>query len=495
MEENIGIFRVITEQNQERTVLGTAFAIKTLFEDKNTYYLLTAYHVISELEAKGHMIIVEDEDGISHSAVKIFPKELSKEYREFGQDYALLEIYSDIGYQEYEMAVRNRPSDCLVRGAAPHYSTIFTNIDGKILGEEKIFGQKKVLQLRLNTSLIFDEQNEFIPEQKILRGLSGAPVLVEAGGETVCVGVLGNLERDLRGSAQYAVPMKTIMRDCLEQLHIRYRVFDAKEKDSLVFHEEALVELVIGDTENFLFSEEELEQQAWNKLSDLFYKGIPVDILLRDIIKSDTFMKYNSEMQCALMYFYARLLLKRNNRERAFAVFSDISGMAGKVSAGTGNKLGALINCRRAIEKEIVTPDETLKAIRYAGDRVANLRGSSDIYIAYELASMYGRGLTNLFSIDVDYSRWEKEEVFKIYMEHKQLLESNPVKLCKQDVVNTSLQWYIGFWQLNHEFDLQSLSMAVRDGFSQSKKRKNGIFYIQSMIAHAIVCKRKAYDS
>lgn len=99
MDENIGIFRVIIECNQEKRILGTAFAIKTLFEEKNKYYLLTAYHVISELEAKGHMIIIEDENGISHSAVKIFPKELSKKYREFGQDYALLEIYSDIEYR------------------------------------------------------------------------------------------------------------------------------------------------------------------------------------------------------------------------------------------------------------------------------------------------------------------------------------------------------------------------------------------------------------
>lgn len=488
MDENIGIFRVISVCNGKKEILGTAFAIKTLFEEKNKYYLLTAYHVISESEAKGHRIIVEDENGNAYSALRVFPQRLSGEYREFGQDYALLEIYSNIMYRGYEITVSNRTSDCLVRGAVPHYSTVFTSIDGKVLGEEKIYGQKKVLQLRLNTSLIFNDQNEFIPQQTILRGLSGAPVLVEMEDETVCVGVLGNLERDRRGSAQYAVPLKTIIQDCLERLHIRYRIFGGKEKEYPIYQNKAFIELTIGNTENFVFSEEELEQQAWNKLSDLFYTGIPADRLLGGIIGSDIILGYNPEVQCALMYFYARLLFKRNNSARAFAVFSDISGMLRKVSRNTKNKLEALISCRRAIEKKIITPGETLKAIRYAGDKVASLPNSTDTYIAYELASMFGRGLTNLFSVDTDFSCQEKEEIFKIYTEHSRLLEKNPVKLCKQDVVNTSLQWYIGFWQMNKEFDLQSLSTAVRKGFCQSKKRRNGIFYIQSMISYGIVC-------
>ena len=40
---------------------------------------------------------------------------------------------------------------------------------------------------------------------------------------------------------------------------------------------------------------------------------------------------------------------------------------------------------------------------------------------------------------------------------------------------------------INKEFDLHSLSVAVNNGFSQSKKRKNSIFYIQSMISYAIL--------
>ena len=285
MNENVGIFRVTTNCDfQKNNTLGTAFAIKTSFGESNKYYLLTAYHVISELEAKRHPIIVKDEDGYSYNTIKVFPKDLSRKYREFGQDYALLEMYSDRKYQTYEIAITNGRLDCFVRGAIPHYTTVFTSIDGKILGEERIPNQKKVLQIWLNTSLIFDEQNKFIPEQKVLCGLSGAPILVEMKEEVVCAGVLGNLERDLRGTAKYAVPIKTIVEECLEPLHITYRLFNEKEKSNIEFYEEALIESVIGDTEDFLFSEEKLEQNAWNKLSNMFYKGIPVDIFLNNVI-------------------------------------------------------------------------------------------------------------------------------------------------------------------------------------------------------------------
>lgn len=485
MSNNIGIFRVV---NGEKEILGTAFAIKT-FENDNKYYLLTAYHVISELEAKGHSIIIKDEENNSFSATKVFPKNLSMQYREFGQDYALLKMYTDKKYQTFDIAIFTKHLECFVRGAVPHYSTIYTSFIGKILGEETIFDQKKVLQISLDTKQVFDTQNKPVPEQEILCGLSGAPVLVELDGETVCVGVLGNLERDRSGSVKYAVLMQTIIEDCLKQMHINYRLFNEKETNNIWFQENALIELSIGDTDDFLFSEESLEQEAWNKLSNLFYKGIPVDIFLQGIIESNLFQTYNAEVRCAILYFFARLLFKRSKNKMAFEAFQSISKMLRAVSSNTRVKLETLIDSRSAIEQKIKLPDKTLIAIRYAGDKISNLPNASDEYISYELASLYGRGLTNIFSINnINYSRQEKENLSKIYYEHKYLLEKYPIKLCKQDVVNTSLQWYLGYWGVDKEFDLQSLKIAVDTGFAQSKERKNSIFYIQSMIAFGIFC-------
>ena len=486
MNDNRAIFQVLTDDGSPR-VLGTAFGIKT-FQQDNQYYLLTAYHVISEPEAKGRPIIIRDEKGNSMIAKKIFPPELSAEYRMFGQDYGMLEMYSDQKYQPFEIAIVNRRLDCFVRGTIPHYSTIFTSIDGKILGEESIEGEKKVLQLKLETSLIFDEENKAIPTQKILRGLSGAPVLVKISDEMVCVGVLGNLERDRGGSLQYAVPMGTIVEDCLEYFNIPYTLWNEEEKSNSQFREDAFIELAIGDTEEFVFSEEKLELEAWNKLSNLFYKGNPVERILGELIESEGFCNYNAEVRCAILYFYARLLFKCSKNMTAFRCFHNISGLLGGVSAATKLKLEALINSRSAIEKKIELPQETLNAIWYAGEKISDLPQASDEYVANEPASMYGRGLTNLFSIKTDYSYQEKEDLSKIYLEHKSLLEKNPIKLCKQDVVNTSLQWYLGYWNVSKKFDLQTLSRAVNNGFIQSKEKKNSIFYIQSMISYGILC-------
>ncbi len=102
--------------------------------------------------------------------------------------------------------------------------------------------------------------------------------------------------------------------------------------------------------------------------------------------------------------------------------------------------------------------------------------------MCYELSSMYGRGLTNLFSLNIDFSSQEKEDILKIFSEHENLLNSHPVKLCKQDVVNTSLQWYLCYWGFTSGVECS----VVRKGFFQSKQRKNSIFYIQSMISYGI---------
>lgn len=477
MNKIVGIFRVIKDNNN---ILGTAFAIKTI-ENNGVYYLLTAYHVIIELEARGCPIIIKDENDNSYCARRIFPNDFSKEYREFGQDYALLEMYADIEYKTYEIATINKRLECFVRGAALHYSTIFTSVDGKILGEEIIQGQKRVLQMSLKTKRVYDKNNKIIPEQEILQGLSGSPVLTDINGATVCVGVLGNLERDCSGSVVYAVPIKTILEDCLNKLNIAYRLCNEEEEGNA---EEAFLESIFNDTEDFCFSDEELEWQVWNKLSNLFYRGIQVDVFLHNLIISDSFRYYNSEVKCAILYFYARLLFKRGKNRSAFIIFNDILGLYSEISTNSKEKLRALINSRIAIEGKIESPSETLNAIRCVGEEISNIHNASNDYISYELASLYGRGLTNLFSLNINYSTKDKENLCMIFNEHKYLLEKNPIKLRKQEVVNTSLQWYLGFWSVNKDFDL---NVATINGFLQSKKRKNNIFYIQCMISYGMI--------
>lgn len=494
MSKNSGIFKIITDNciAAGRCTLGTAFAIKIWGED-NKYYLLTAYHVISELSVKKLPIIVIDEEGRCYSAEKIFPETISAKYREFGRDYAVLIMYSDIHYQTYEIMDYSERVKCYVRGSIPHYTTVFTSINGNILGRESIVNQNKVLQLSLDTRLVFDEDSKAIPEQKILQGLSGAPVFVEIEEKAICVGVLSNLERDSAGSVKYAVLMKTIIEECLDPLHIPYKIFERKNNNiDSEQKNETFIELILENTDDFIFAEESLEQEAWNKVSDLFYKGMPVDSLLKEIIESNGFIQYSAEIRCTILYFYARILFKRSRRNDAFRIFQEISQMFPSVSQQTKEKLNVLIDSRSIIERKIEIPKETLRSIRYVGDKITNLSNASNEFIAYELASIYGRGLTNLFADNMDFSVQDKEELKKIYIAHENLLNSNLDKLYKQDVVNTSLQWYLGYWGIDKTFDLQKMDSAVRNGFIQSKKRKNNIFYIQSMISYGIL---KVFDN
>lgn len=102
----------------------------------------------------------------------------------------------------------------------------------------------------MDVDIIFDKQNKLIPRQNILCGLSGAPVIVEMNGKEVCVGILGNLERDNTGSLQYAVPMRTIVENCLELLKINIELFYSQEQNDNLARD-TIIQLLIPDEDDF----------------------------------------------------------------------------------------------------------------------------------------------------------------------------------------------------------------------------------------------------
>lgn len=99
-----------------------------------------------------------------------------------------------------------------------------------------------------------------------------------------------------------------------------------------------------------------------------------------------------------------------------------------------------------------------------------------------------GKGLTNFFGklMTNDFSPSIKDAISEILDLHTMLLQNYPVQLQKQDVVNTSLKWLTNLWSIHGAIDEKELSNDIKKGFEQSLKRKNSIFYIQSMNAYAI---------
>ena len=480
-----GIFSVVQHIDCTPPMpVGTAFVIDVDCP-KGTYYLLTAYHVIEEPLVLNRVITVRDENGNEYA--------VEMEWwgtRQCSTDYALMKIQSDRDYERFFPMSANGVQACYVRGTSPAFQTQFLTLEGKSYGIEMLREGGEVLTVALELKTSFDAEYRPISDQDILGGFSGSPVIL-LNEKTVdfnrkkCIGVLGNLiPGKTVGARQLCVPMQTIIADCLQTMGL-YDEYHAESAESDIGHSHLTLSLLFDDIDVDCFTLEDttMEVELWNRISNQFYRRKTIDRFLQEICDNGVLSSYSPEVQVAIKYCYSRLLFKRNNKKKAFEIIEEIKGYLKFLPPRVSKRMVALIGARNVIEDEIKSVSNTLSNVQYATALIENL-DVSDSYIANELASVYGRCLTNLFAIPLAINSTDKSEIMKICDEHTKLLHKYPWELRKQDVVNTSLNWFVGFWKMEDR-DEDMLDI-IKQGFEQSRKRKNTIFYIQCLLANSI---------
>lgn len=474
MNKTKGLFHVINEKTED--ILGTAFAVKQ--PNSTNYYVITSYHVVAESLACGYQIIIRDENKICHSVRIISSQINTDEYCHPGKDYAVFELITNIQYDSFFIGkTENSLQQCYIRGAGIHFRTDFTRISAMVLGTEKEDGIKILnIQMAVYSS---DNGNQLIRDQDVLSGMSGSPIVVNSGDREECVGVLGNVGSDRNGFIRYAVPISTILSDSCFLVSDPIVIQQNQYNDI-----DIKINYLFGDDPNdFLFYDETMDQSMWKRLSNWFYRGIPIDDELCRILDSEEIKTYSGEVRMALYYYYSRLLYKRGQIESGRIALNKSLSLEKKVSQKSKEKLNALANGRLLIENNKFF--RNAEQVRYAGFNITKIPDASDSYIAYETASLYGKGMINLFSIKDEFSSNEKEDIKKIYKEQLRLYDNHKIVLARQDVVITSVEWYIGLWGIDSSIT-DTFESLVRKGFNQSKIRKNDIFHIQSLIAYGI---------
>lgn len=486
------IFQIIrkTENEKNAIVLGTAFAIKTDNISSNIWYLLTAYHTISELLVKEIPIIVMDEDENPYSAQVIYPKAPLNEFIEYGLDFALLTIQTNTQFDSYYLKSFDTPTDCIVRGTSNYYDTIFRSLKGCLYYNEKLVSKKeKVMQLTLDTKSIFENSSNglsIIDQKFILNGLSGAPILVEFDGEQVCAGIVSNIFPDMSASYTYGVPINTVITKCLEPLGIPFSFSYLKSESKRQDDNFLVLSLMFNNPESFSLEDYHEETKLWNTISNLFYRNSNILYSISKIIYSET-NEYSVDAIMLLRYFYARLLFKMDQNNKALTEFANIKKEYNKISNSSKERLDTLISVRSIIEsKHITNVDNTLDKLQRCGEKINNLSFVDELYKDNEAASMYGRGLTNLFSIDYSFSTNQKKIIKNLLNQHKELINLHPNDLCNQNVVSISLSWLLNIWKIDSITDNDLLHKDIINGFCQSFERKNSIFYVQSVITLAL---------
>ena len=485
MSTRKGLFHVINGKTEE--TLGTAFAVKQA--NNTNYYVITAFHVVAEAIALGEPIIIRDEERSCHSIRMISSQLDSEEYCHPGKDYAVFELVTAIQYDSFFISTsENLLQQCYIRGTGIHFKTEFIRIIGQVLGVEK---EKNT---DINTLTIkmpvysYSPKSDLLKDQDVLKGMSGSPIVVLTGEREECIGVLGNVGQDRNGFVRYGVPISNVLSDpCFATTD---PIFEQSKNYSDIDYK--ITFLFENDPNDFVFYDEVMDQLMWKKISNSFFRGIPIDDELDKILLSEEIKTYSAEVRMALYYYYSRLLFKRGRIDYGQKALSHSLELEKSVSQKSREKLFALANGRMLIENSKLF--KSAEQVRFAGFNISEIPEASDSYIAYETASLYGKGLINLFSIKNEFSSSEKEDMKRIYQEQTRLFNNHKEVLERQDVVITAVEWYLGLWKIDSSIT-DAFENTIKKGFSQSKIRKNDIFHLQSLIAYSIYLLQTAHNN
>jgi len=497
-----GLFQIVKHaQSQARPddwlVVGTAFAIQTTQATPQEYYLLTAYHNISEAFAKRETIWIQDASACCYSAELLYPDTYHSLSGDVPNDFALLKLISDKEYVRFNIRPISRPAKCYIRGASLYFceTTKFTTFCGDVFWSEPFSKtpNENVLVLDITTKNVFNDG--FMPavdQQKILKGMSGSPIIILRDEDEIAIGLFTRIYPDGSASKCYGVPMEAIINKCLSSRGL-YSVYK-NQVDAQIWRAENLldiqlyVDILLENPTNFSLEDPNTEVRIWNQVSNQFYHGLAVDKAFYRAITSEYFSKYSYDAQVVIRYYLARLLFKRGEKKAAYKQFTLISKVQKHLSGNVRQRILTLIDARDTVESAVVFPQLQLDRIRQCAEKLSNLEVTNRIYVANELASVTGRGLTNLFDqLRVeDYSDSLKKAITEVFDIHCQLLKQYPVQLQKQDVVNTSIKWLANLWEIWGKTDAEMLRKDAIQGSVQARTRRNAIFHIQAVISYSI---------
>ncbi len=473
-----GLFQLKSAKKSE--VEGTAFAIDRT-KPINRYLIVTAYHVVSEIAANNDSILLEDEDGFLSTANLISSTKSLSDYEKPENDYAVLEAFINKDYEIYKpinYSEINNSAQCSIRGASTHFEFQFTPFTAIYEGAVKTKFGKHILFLNGIKTDYLDEKRQPISTQELLKGTSGSPVTVNHLGQEFCIGILSQIDKEYRTPSRYAVPIFYVAN---EVTGLSPEVFDNQPSN---ITPSDYIDAIFGFNDDFVFSDDREDKRIWNILSNAHFREGNIDLKLKKVIFSDDFDRKSAEIRCAVIYYYARLLFKRGRIDDAHLAFGKLQSDAVQMSEKSQKKIIALVKSRRIVEDighHINNPGNILRAADWLDNNLTDPE-----YKAYEMASIFGKGIMNLFQSVNDLNESEKLEVIQIYNNQKRLHKEYPTELKKQEVVITTVERFIELWNASSNLCMDDIDSTIETGFHQAQYLHNNIFHIQCLLAMVV---------
>lgn len=481
--------------DSDNRVVGVGFRAPILNAAYEGTFLLTAGHsVLAERRRTGKVRVVRSSSGDDHAGSILMPNGTGR-----GPDVGLVHVDELLG-RPLPLTDSITPGAVTVRGAPSGVVTEQASFAGHVLGEEWHATDGRIVDViledlgwlehprRTSEPLVTDETASVA--YTALGGLSGAPVVqVQADGVGhVCAMIVS---RNVAGIANrvYGVPMSVVGR------HLVSRGFPTKLAHAAVYDEQSLsVTALTGRLMHRILQSPGGAAQLWDEVSELFYMGIPIDLVLKNALSDPQKYHLEGDLQTSQVEFLlGRLLLKRGKVSEARRHLGQVAHRAHRDASPEHLHLAALVNLRLVLE-EGGEPNAKRRRddFKNALGRYESAGLVSDKERAYEIASAVGREASLLPVVaSLDRQDGAQEYFSWLARQHRVLLESYPETLMdKQEVVQiaiTVLSSLYGLNDLQGSERIEHLEACVRRGVTAAIQRENAIFFVQMMLVSAVL--------
>jgi len=479
----------------DNRVLGVGFRVPILNAEHKGTFLLTAGHsVLAERRRTGKVRVVRSPSGDDHTGSILMANTIGH-----GPDVGLVYVDELLG-RPLPLIGLIAPGRVTVRGAPSGVATEQASFAGHILAEEWHVTDGPIVDVvledlgwlehpqRTSEPLVTDKAAGMA--YAALGGLSGAPVVqMQADGVgRVCAMVVS---RNVAGIVNrvYGVPMSVAGR------HLALNGFPMKLAHAPAYHEQSLsVTALTGRLLHRILQSPGGAAQLWDEVSELFYMGIPVDIVLKDALTQPRKYHLDGDPQISQVEFLlGRLLLKRGKVSEARQHLGRVAHRAHRDPSPEHLHLAALVNLRLVLE-EGRKPNARRRRNDFenALGRYESAGLVSDEERAYEIASAVGRE-ASLLPVVASLNRQDgaREYFSWLVRQHRMLLKNYPETLIdKQEVVQIAVTVLSSLYYLDDlrgNERIEQLDACVRRGVTAATQRENAIFFVQMMLVSAVL--------
>lgn len=470
--------------SSDGTIQGTCFRAPVLDSTSPGTYLLTAGHsIISEYRSKNSVRIM-DWHGRRYDA-KVLACSITSD-----ADVGLLYVDEYLG-GPLKCSSVDMGGAVYIRGSPSGVNNRQATLRGWNFGVEDIAASHLADVVIQDIGVLESSQEEPKPQRSLayaaLKGLSGAPICALADSSDILV--LGLIvRRNTAGIANrvHAVPAASVASFLAEQGYLLQQTRPVQA----VTASNILTGRLIGR----LLEIPGGLHQLWEDASELFYTGVPVDVVFQEALAAPGHYGFASELQLAkLKFLLARLMLKRGDKHAGLAHLRDVRSSMRHGRSTEHQQLAVLADIRLFMNSaSTIDLKHRQNVFELQLGRFEDVPDVPDGDRAYEIASAIGTEAAEWTASPTfsDQDARVRPYFAKMLARHSALLRKYPGVLNdKQEIVNIFLNAMDLMWaypETGDKAQADLLEVIALRGRLAASQRRNAIFYAQMMATEAV---------